>query len=447
VEQYLITLLVKTGFAAALASFGVRSAAVKRMLQREERTLGQRLRLAAWFSAMFLPGVVTRVVTGSYFALDLGLEGSLLAGITGGYVCGWVSGMAMAVPAMLHGELLALPFFSVVGLGGGLLRDSAFDREEIWRFSPFPDLNLYRIFQRGRELSSALLHAYFAVGVLAVEFLRQALGTAYTNPTRLFTLGRLGDPPALLAGLYVSTYFCITLPLKVWANTRNETMFEEQQNLLLQARLQALSSQINPHFLFNTLNSISSLIRLDPEQARTMVTRLARIMRQRLRSPDHFTPLGSEIEFLDDYLSIELVRFGSKLRVVKRIDPAAADVLMPSMLLQPLVENCIKHGISGKVEGGTITLSARRLGSRLIMEVEDDGSGISETDLPLVFSKGIGVSNVKERLQVLYGRDYRFEIDSREGFGTRIEIEIPEMQNPPVGAASSTTSPDIANRS
>ncbi|HXJ44064.1 MAG TPA: histidine kinase [Bryobacteraceae bacterium] len=431
-EQYLITLLVKTGFVAALASFGVRSAAVKRMLQREERTLGQRLRLSGWFAAMFLPGVVTRVVTGNYPALDLGLEGSLLAGITGGYVCGWVSGMIMAIPAMLHGELLALPFFSVVGLGGGLLRDSAYDREDIWRFSPFPDLNIYRMFQRGRELQSALLHAYFAAGVMAVEFLRQALGTAFTNPPRLFTLGRLGDPPPMLAGLYVSTYFCITLPLKVWSNTRNQVMFEEQQHLLLQARLQALSSQINPHFLFNTLNSVSSLIRLDPEQARTMVTRLARIMRQRLRSPDHFAPLRSEIDFIDDYLSIELVRFGSKLRVVKRIDPAAADMLVPSMLLQPLVENSIKHGISGKVEGGTITLSARRLGDRLIVEVEDDGVGISEADLAVIFSKGIGVSNVRERLQVLYGKDYRLNIDSREGHGTRIEIEVPEMLNRPV---------------
>ena len=426
-EQYLITLFVKTGLVAALASFGVRSAAVKRMLQREERTLGQRVRLILWFTAMFLPGVATRVVTGNYPALDLGLEGSLLAGLTGGYVCGWMTGIVLSIPGVLNGEFLALPFFSIVGLAGGLLRDSASDREDIWRFSPFPDVNIYRIFQRGRDLQSALLHAWFALAVLAVEFLRQALGTPF-HPPRLFTLGKLGDPPGMLAGLYISTYFCITLPLKVWSNTRSEAKVEEQRRLLLQARLEALSSQINPHFLFNTLNSVSTLIRLDPEQARTMVMRLARIMRKRLQSPDHFTALRDEIAFLDDYLSIERVRFGEKLRVVKRIEPGAAEMAVPSMLLQPLVENSIKHGISSKVEGGTITLSARRVADRLVIEVEDDGVGISEADLALVFSKGIGVSNVRERLEVLYGRDYRMNIDSREGRGTRIEIDVPEMQ-------------------
>ncbi|MCU1329038.1 MAG: signal transduction histidine kinase, LytS [Bryobacterales bacterium] len=427
-EQYLITLLVKTGLAAALASFGVRSHAVQRMLQREERTLAQKLRLVAWFVAMFLPGVGTRVLTGNYPALDMGMEGSLLAGLTGGYVCGWVTGGILAIPAMFHGETLSLPFFSIVGLAGGLLRDSASDREDIWHFSPFPDVNIYRIFQPGRDLRSALLHAYFALAVLAVEFLRQALGTAFRNPPRLFTLGRFGDRPWNLFGLYVATYFCITLPLKVWSNTRGEAKIEEQRRLLLQARLEALSSQINPHFLFNTLNSVSTLIRLDPEQARTMVTRLARIMRKRLQSPDHFTALRDEIEFMDDYLSIERVRFGDKLRVIKQIEAAAADVSVPSMLLQPLVENSIKHGISSKVEGGTITLTARLVAGRLIVEVQDDGVGISAADLAVVFSKGIGVSNVRERLEVLYGRDYRMEVDSAEGRGTRIEIDVPEIR-------------------
>ncbi len=424
-EQYLITLFVKTGLVAALASFGVRSAAVKRMLQREERTLAQRVRLTLWFTTMFLPGVTTRVITGNYPALDMGVEGSMLAGLTGGYVCGWMTGMILSIPAMLNGEILALPFFSIVGVAGGLLRDSASDREDIWRFSPFPDVNIYRIFQPGRDFQSALLHAYFALAVLAVEFLRQALGTPF-QPPRLFTMGKLGDSAPMLAGLYVSTYFCITLPLKVWSNTRAEAKVEEQRRLLLQARLEALSSQINPHFLFNTLNSVSTLIRLDPEQARTMVMRLARIMRKRLQSPDHFTPLRDEMDFLDDYLSIERVRFGEKLRVVKRIDPAAGDMAVPSMLLQPLVENSIKHGISSKVEGGTVTLTARRVADRLLLEVEDDGVGMSEADLAVVFSKGIGVSNVRGRLEVLYGRDYRMNIESREGRGTRIEIEVPE---------------------
>jgi two-component system LytT family sensor kinase len=429
VEQYLITLLVKIGVMAAIASFGVRSNAVKRMLRREERTLQQRFWLAMWFVALFAPGVAIRAMTGSsYAALDLGLEGSLLAGITGGYFCGWLAGMLISTPAMAHRELLSLFFFALTGLGGGLLRDSAWDREDIWRFSPFPEVNFYRIFQPGRDLRSALLHAGFTAGVFAVEFFRQVLAHEFSTPPRLFTVGRWGDSLPLLAALYASTYFCITLPLKVWNNTRNEAKLEDQHRLLMQARLEALSSQINPHFLFNTLNSVSSLIRTSPEEARTMVVKLSRILRRRLRNQDHFSSLRDELEFIDDYLAIELVRFGDKLRVEKHIGPDASDMLVPSMLLQPLVENSIRHGLSGKVEGGTITLRARRNGPRLLLEIEDDGVGIPEAQLSGIFNKGIGVSNVKERLKVLYNQDYRMLIDSQPGRGTRIEIEVPEMQ-------------------
>jgi len=426
VEEHLITLLVRIGVATSIASFGVRSDAVKRMLQREERTLAQRVRLALWFAAIFGPGVAIRVVTHSYPALDLALEGSLLAGITGGYVCGWLAAMLIAIPSMMGGELLSLPFLAAVGLGGGLLRDSATDKEEVWRFSPFPDLNVYRIFQRGRELRSALFHVYFSVAVVGTEFLRELLGTVF--PNQLFTNARWGDPFGVLVATWASTYFCITLPLKVWANTRNEARLEEQQRLLMQARLEALASQINPHFLFNTLNSVASLIRVNPEQARAMVNRLARIMRGRLRNQDHFAPLREELDFVEDYLSIELVRFGDKLKVVKQIDPSTLDWFVPSMLLQPLIENSIKHGISSKVSGGTITLSTSNLGGRLSVVVEDDGVGIPDAELAGILSRGIGVSNVKERLQVLYRNDYRMTIDSQPGRGTRIEIEIPEAR-------------------
>ncbi|HWE00408.1 MAG TPA: histidine kinase, partial [Bryobacteraceae bacterium] len=398
-----------------------------RMLLREDRTLQQRVRLALWFVLLFTPGVAIRVLTRTaYPALDLGLEGSLLAGITGGYICGWMAGMIISIPAMLHGELLSLPVFALVGLGGGLLRDSASQREEIWRFSPFPDVNLYRVFQHGREMRSALFHFYFTLGVLATEFLRQSLGALF--PGKLFSIARPEDPPAVIVALYAATYFCITLPLKVWNNTRNEAKLEDQERLLMQAKLDALSSQINPHFLFNTLNSISSLIRVHPEQARTMVIRLARIMRRRLRAQDHFTPLRDELDFIEDYLQIETARFGDKLRVVKDVDPDTLDALVPSMLLQPLVENCIKHGISGKMDGGAITLRTRYHAGRLLIEVEDDGVGIPEAELSGILNKGIGVNNVKERLEVLYSQDYRMLIDSQPGRGTRIEIELPAAE-------------------
>ena len=424
-QEHIVTLLVKIGLIASIASFGVRSNAILRLLLREDRDLKRRIQLALWFIVLFLPGVAVRVVNRSYTALDLGFEGSLLAGITGGYISGMVAGMAIAVPSMFAGEFLSLPVFAIMGLAGGLLRDSASEEDDIWRFSPFPDINVYRVFQPGRDLRSALFHLYVTFGVLAAEFVRQALGTAFRG--RLFTLGYLGDSASLMVALYATTYLCITLPLKVWSSTRNESKLEEQQRLLMQARLDALASQINPHFLFNTLNSVSSLIRMNPEQARIMVVRLARIMRRRLRSQDHFTSLGEELDFIDDYLAIETVRFGDKLRVVKEIDPTASSIPVPSMLLQPLVGNSIRHGLSSKVEGGTITLRARRAGGRLVIEVEDDGVGIPKEELAGVLGKGIGVTNVKERLEVLYNQDYRMEIDSQPGHGTRIEIEVPEL--------------------
>ena len=419
---------MKIGVAASIASFGVRSERVKRMLLREERTLAQRAHLALWFAAIFAPGVLIRMVThNSYEALDLSMEGSLLAGITGGYICGWLAGMMISIPAMLpvlHPELASLPFLAIAGLIGGMLRDAAHEKEDVWRLSPFPDANFYRVFQHRRELRSALFYLFFGFAVIATEFLRQAIGSLF--PGRLFTVAAWGDRPLLVVAVYASTYFSITLPLKVWNNTRNELKLEEQKRLLIEARLDALASQINPHFLFNTLNSISTLIRLNPEQARTMVMRLSRIMRGRLRAQEHFAPLRDELAFIEDYLSIELVRFGDKLRVVKHIDPATLDMLVPSMLLQPLIENSIKHGISNKIDGGAVTIRTSRGNGRLSIEVEDDGIGIAEADLANVFHKGIGVTNVKERLKVLYNQDYRMLIDSQPGRGTRIEIELPE---------------------
>ena len=426
-EQHLITLLVKIGVAASIASFGVRSDAVKRMLLREERTLAQRVRLALWFAAVFAPGVLIRVIThDSYAALDLSLEGSLLAGITGGYICGWFAGMMIAIPSMFHPELASLPFLAIAGLIGGMLRDAASEREDIWRLSAFPATNVYRVLQHRRELRSALFRLFFGFAVVATEILRQAIGSLFHG--KLFTFARWGDPPLLFVAVFASTYFCITIPLKVWNNTRNEVKLEEQKQLLVQARLEALASQINPHFLFNTLNSVSTLIRVNPEQARAMVMRLSRIMRGRLRNQEHFAPLRDELAFIEDYLSIELVRFGDKLRVVKHIDPATLDMLVPSMLLQPLIENSIKHGIASKIDGGTVTLRASHGNGRLSIEVEDDGVGIPEAELAGIFTKGIGVTNVKERLKVLYSQDYRMLIDSQPGRGTRIQIEVPETQ-------------------
>jgi two-component system LytT family sensor kinase len=197
----------------------------------------------------------------------------------------------------------------------------------------------------------------------------------------------------------------------------------------------ALQNQINPHFLFNTLNSISSLVRFDPDTAREMVLKLATILRRLLNSTDSFVPLREEVEFIDNYLDIEVVRFGrDKLKVVKDLDPASLEAMIPSMLLQPLVENCIKHGLSPKVEGGSITLRSRVIDSRLVVEVEDNGVGMGSAQphgqADGLAGMGIGMANVAERLKVLYGDAAKMMIESREGGGTLIRLRLPILPNP-----------------
>jgi two-component system LytT family sensor kinase len=430
VEQLLVPLLVKLAVAASLASILVRPARIKRMLMREERTLVQRLQLALGFSIIFGAGVAVRVATGnSYQAVDLGFEGSLLAGILGGYVTGLVSGVLISVSAMIHGEFATMPLFAGVGVLGGLLRDLAPSPDDIWSFSPLVEISPRRLFRRNERQLRALYHWAFLGAIGLAETLRW-IGAQLFEPRFLFTLHHANprsDPPWTLA-VYAATLFAVTIPLKIWNNTRNEIKLETQQRLLVEARLEALRSQINPHFLFNTLNTVASLIRTNPEQARAMVYRLSSILRRLLRRHENLNPLRDELSFIDDYLAIEMVRFGPKLRFEKDIAPETLGWMVPSMLLQPLVENSIRHGLSPKVEGGWLRIRSLVADGKLRLIIEDDGVGISEAKLATLLEQGIGVSNVDQRLKLFFGNRYRLWIDSRPGEGTRTEIEIPQLR-------------------
>ena len=158
----------------------------------------------------------------------------------------------------------------------------------------------------------------------------------------------------------LATVLAVATPIKIWNNARIEHRLQEQEKLLLAAKIEALANQINPHFLFNTLTSISSLIRTQPETARMLITKLSGLLRRLMRSTDHFVTLREELESIDEYLDIEVVRFGPQLQVDKQISPETLDVIVPSMILQPLVENSIKHGLARKVGGGRITIRTLR---------------------------------------------------------------------------------------
>jgi two-component system LytT family sensor kinase len=162
--------------------------------------------------------------------------------------------------------------------------------------------------------------------------------------------------------------------------------------------------------------------------ARGVVLKLSNILRRLLRKHESFVPLREEIEFIDDYLDIEVIRFGrDKLQILKEIDAETLETFVPSMLLQPMIENSIKHGLAPKVEGGQIKVRTRQYNGRLLIEIEDNGVGISPERLAEVYGGGIGITNVHERLRLLYGDQFRMDIRSQEGQGTQIHIEIPEL--------------------
>jgi two-component system, LytTR family, sensor kinase len=261
--------------------------------------------------------------------------------------------------------------------------------------------------------------------IIVLELARQALG----HVTKIRWLFYLDAGKSWgLALVLLSTVMAVAVPMKIWSNTRLEMNLEQHQQLLLKARMDALTAQINPHFLFNTLNTVSSLIRYDPDTARGVVIKLSNILRRLLRKHETFVPLQEELDFIDDYLDIEVARFGRENLVVhKEVNDDTLEAFVPSMLLQPIVENALKHGLAGKLSGGELTIRTELQDGRLRVAIEDNGIGIPKDRIAQVFQDGIGISNVHERLRVLYGADFRMDIESKEGEGTRIRIEIPEL--------------------
>jgi two-component system, LytTR family, sensor kinase len=197
-------------------------------------------------------------------------------------------------------------------------------------------------------------------------------------------------------------------------------LYADAERQLASSKLDALRSQLRPHFLFNTLNAISVLSRNDPDKSQAMLLRLSSLLRRSLDEEAHEVPLRQELAFLEDYLDIQRVRFGDKLHVRLDIDPAVMDVRVPVFLLQPLVENSLQHGVS---DDGTsfVTLGARRSDGVLRLVLEDDGGRAAE----LGARKGVGLSNTRARLAQLYGGRASIELSPRDVRGTHVEILIP----------------------
>jgi len=201
---------------------------------------------------------------------------------------------------------------------------------------------------------------------------------------------------------------------------------QELVELAATAQLAALRAQINPHFLFNSLNSIAQLIRADPDRAEACVERLAEMFRYVLRYGEKdFVPLAEELEMARAYLDIERARFGDRLRVETHVDPPSLQHLIPNLILQPLVENAVRHGLSRKRGGGTVRIDASLADGCLELSVGDDGLGMPDTALERVYEHGIGLRNLRDRLARLYGPAHLPEITSAPGSGTRVRLRLP----------------------
>lgn len=207
-----------------------------------------------------------------------------------------------------------------------------------------------------------------------------------------------------------------------------------QSHLAVEAKLDALQAQINPHFLFNTLNTIGVLIRTNPNLARDLMYRFASYFRYSLKEKGRFVAISDELKFIRNYLILEKARFRDKLHIIQSVDDGLMDRVIPILSIQPLIENAIRHGITPKEGSGIVNITVRRLADDEVeISVADDGVGISPEVLPHVLEpgygtgSGVGMSNVNERLKMIYGDKYGLKITSTQGFGTEIKFVIPNQ--------------------
>src|SRR5215207_1335408 len=423
-EQFLLTLMAQLAIMAVLSTMLVRFPWFRRILLTEKRDWPERLIFAGSLGLPLTLGVIWRLVLNNNGA-DVTLSGAFLAGLLAGPYAGAIVGVMLGIPPTFGGEWGALPFAIGCGFAGGGLRELC-PPEAIWHFSPLFFTGLHRhVWKLVRRFEIDWVVILLAAPI-ALELIAQAVHTWW--PARLFVI------PAYTPGLWVavlmSTVLSVAIPIKIWNSARIEHRLQEQEKLLMASRLDALASQINPHFLFNTLTSISSLTRSQPETARTLILKLSGLLRRLLRSQDHFVTLREELEAIDEYLDIESIRFGPSLKIEKHLDPATLGLIVPSMILQPLVENSIKHGLAQKLGEGRITIRSLRENDHAIIDVIDNGIGIPSAEAGRVRGSGIGLRNVNERLRVLYGANYQLQLDSVPGQGTCARVVIPETSVP-----------------
>ncbi len=306
---------------------------------------------------------------------------------------------------------------TVSALGSALVarrmfpRDVPFTRLLVWQGVPYllwaalvPVLDRLVRLRRHRLLSLFL----GSIVVVAAHAACSAWWLAFAHPTR--SARTFADRFWERAGIALLIYIAIVALLWLREESRRRAAAEAD---LVRAELEILKLQIQPHFLFNTLQSIAVLVKKDPDAAVRVTRDLASLLRVALRRGGQTTTLAAELELVRHYLDIEQVRFGDRLRIVWDIEPAANECSVPELMLQPIVENAVRHGATRNEAGGTVTIRARRE-KRLVIEVIDDGPPFGEGE------ERIGLGATRSRLRNLYGDNHRFLID-----GKTVRIEVP----------------------
>ncbi|WP_158879986.1 sensor histidine kinase [Amycolatopsis anabasis] len=207
---------------------------------------------------------------------------------------------------------------------------------------------------------------------------------------------------------------------------------DESKHQLQQAEIKALRAQISPHFVYNALNTISSLIRTDPEEARELLQEFADFTRYSFRTSGMFTSLAEELRNIDRYLTIESARFGGRLEVRLKIAPEVLSVVVPFLIIQPLVENAVKHGLANKPTGGTVTVTAQDYGTEALISVEDDGIGMDPARLGELRNSHrsgahVGLGNINQRMRQLFGDEYALMVETAPGAGMKVTLRVPKF--------------------
>jgi sensor histidine kinase YesM len=244
---------------------------------------------------------------------------------------------------------------------------------------------------------------------------------------------------AAIVGLIIYTYERMRdeVEASYRAAAEDRVRAEKLRELAARSELKALKAQINPHFLFNALNSISALIPIDPATAERTVERLAGIFRGSLLASEKETiPLGQELDLINAYLDIERARFGNRLAVTQHVSDEARGRPVPPLIVQPIVENAVRHGVSPLIEGGRISITAGVENGRLRVVVEDDGAGWEGESGEELFERGYGLRNVRDRLRNRYGERRWVRIDRTENGGTRVELTLPAEKEPDEGGTA-----------